>query len=139
MNSLSGLHISFDNYQKISALINQMPTNENEKLQEELDRAVLYASEDIPRDVVTMNSVVVFKDLKTLKMSTVTVVYPEDADIENNKISVLAPIGAALIGLREKQKIEWPLPNGAIRKIVVDSIIYQPESENSHSLSRGLK
>lgn len=139
MNSPNGILLSYENYKRIAEIINVTDSNEKEKLREELERATVLKNEDIPHDVVTMNSEIVFKDLKNNRESTVMVVFPQDANIEQQKISVLAPIGAALIGLRVGQQIEWPLPSGEVRRIEVTRILFQPEAENSLEASKELK
>jgi regulator of nucleoside diphosphate kinase len=66
--------------------------------------------------------------LDTGKELVVTLVYPHDADIDENKISILAPIGAALIGLRVGQVIRWPVPSGKEKRLQVVAVLFQPES-----------
>lgn len=94
------------------------------KLQEELDRAIILKSEEIPPDVVTMNSRVQFKTLETDSTSEVTIVYPSDADSSHARVSILAPVGAALIGLRVGDEIEWALPTGLVRTFKIISVGY---------------
>lgn len=81
-------------------------------LEEELSRAAVVHDEELPGDVVSMNSTVKFQDLEGGKETVVTLVYPPDSDIENNQISILTPVGSALIGLRVGQVIDWPFPQG---------------------------
>lgn len=95
---------------------------------EELERAEVMDEGNIPEDIITMESTVRVRDLKTGDRFVYTIVYPEDADFEQNKISVLAPIGTALLGYRKGDKIEWEVPAGK-RRLLVEEIIYQPESE----------
>ena len=96
-------------------------------LEKELDRAEVVNSEDISPDVITMHSQVRIKDLDTAKQTDYTLVFPADADISRNRISVLAPIGTALLGYREGDVIEWRVPGG-LRKLRVEHLIYQPEA-----------
>jgi len=70
------------------------------ELEEELSRAKVVKSKDIPKDVITMNSKVRLRDLATRKEMTYSLVFPDDADPDQHKISILAPIGTALIGYR---------------------------------------
>lgn len=79
---------------------------------------MVVANDELPADVVSMNSKVSFKDLDTEKESVVTLVYPQDANIDEGKISIFAPVGSALIGLRVGQVINWPLPHGKEKKIL---------------------
>lgn len=88
-------------------------------LEEELGRATIVPDEELPNNVVTMNSLVTFQDMESGKASTVKLVYPTDADLENNKISILTPVGSALIGLQEGQLINWPFPNGKKKQLKV--------------------
>ncbi len=114
--------ITQDDFQKISSLVKTARPEIAEPLEEELSRAQVVPNDELPKDVVSMNSQVVFQDLDTKKESVVTLVFPQDAKVEENKISVLAPIGSALIGLKVGQTIQWPLPNGKHRNLVVVSI-----------------
>jgi len=92
------------------------------KLQEELDRATILNPEEIPPDVVIMNSRVQFKTLETDSTSEITIVYPSDADSSQARVSILAPVGAALIGLRVGDEIEWALPTGLVRTFRILSV-----------------
>jgi regulator of nucleoside diphosphate kinase len=104
------------------------------KLREELDRATVVRSEDIPSNVVTMNSRVAFKEMDTENESEVTLVYPSDADVNQGKISILAPVGAALLGLSVGDEIKWPLPSGKIRTYKIVSVLFQPEAAGQYEL-----
>lgn len=96
-------------------------------LEAELLRAHIVQADEIPTDVVTMNSRVRFRDVDTGEAHEVTLVYPQEADIELGKVSVLAPVGTALLGLSVGQSIEWTLPAGRHR-IQVLAVIDQPEA-----------
>jgi regulator of nucleoside diphosphate kinase len=85
-------------------------------------------------NVVTMNSRVLFEDVRTQEKGTVTVVYPADADPSSGKISVLSPVGAALLGESEGGEVELPLPHGQTRRIRIDSVLYQPEAQGDYAL-----
>lgn len=102
-------------------------------LEQELSRAKLIASEKIPHNVVTMNSKVLLKDLDTGEKMVYTLVYPPEANLMENKISVLAPVGTAIIGLREKDAIDWKIPDGLVR-LEVEKILYQPEAAGNFDL-----
>jgi regulator of nucleoside diphosphate kinase len=97
-------------------------------LQRELGRARIVPAEDVPRDVVTMNSKVLLYDLDTREQELFTLVYPSQADAENNRISVLAPVGTAMIGCRVGDVVKWPVPAG-LRRFRIEALIYQPERE----------
>jgi len=96
-------------------------------LEEELDRARIVSGRRVPADVVTMNSRVRMADLDTGKEMTYTVVFPWEADFSQGKISVLAPIGTAILGYRAGDVIEWNVPAGR-RKFRVEEILHQPEA-----------
>lgn len=103
-------------------------------LREELDRARVVAPEEIPPDVVTMNTVAQFTVEETGADSEVTLVYPDRADAANGRISVLAPVGSALLGLAVGDVIEWPLPNGRTVHLRVRGVGYQPEAAGDRHL-----
>ena len=96
-------------------------------LEQELDRARIVSAVRVPADVVTMNSRVRMTDLDTGKEMTYTVVFPREADFSQGKISVLAPIGTAILGYRAGDVIEWRVPGGR-RKLRVEEILHQPEA-----------
>jgi regulator of nucleoside diphosphate kinase len=97
-------------------------------LEEELGRATVVDSTAIAPDIVTMNSRVGFEDLDDGEEVELTLVYPKDADVDEGKVSVLAPIGSALLGLSIGQSIRWPLPGGGSRHLRVVGVTYQPEA-----------
>lgn len=110
-------------------------------LERELERATAVDPEDVPSDVITMNSTVRLRDLDTGDVETYTLVYPAEADVDENRISVLAPIGTAIIGYRVGDVIKWPVPSGFVR-LRVEEILYQPERAGapdrwSPSIARG--
>lgn len=127
----SGLILTEDDFQKISRLLDQAEPRIAEFLEDELGRASIVHSEQLPDDVISMNSKVRFRDLTAGKELEFTLVYPYETNngANENKVSVLAPLGSALIGLRVGQEIDWPLPDGRTKRLKVISVIYQPESE----------
>ncbi len=98
-----------------------------EMLAAELEHAEVVRWEEVPPDVVTMHSHVRVRDLDTGNETVYTLVFPGDADIAENKVSVLAPIGTALLGYRTGDEIEWPVPGG-LRRLKVVEVLYQPEA-----------
>ena len=92
-------------------------------LLEELARAEFCDSGSLPTDVVTMQSEVVFRDEETGEEHRVTLVYPREADIERDRLSVLTPVGAALIGLQRGSAIDWPNRLGATRRLRIVDVI----------------
>ncbi len=96
-------------------------------LEQELERAKVVPGASMPSDVVTMNSRVRVRDLKTHREMVYQVVFPRDADVEKNMISVLAPVGTALLGYRVGSEIEWATPGGT-RHLQIMAVEYQPEA-----------
>jgi regulator of nucleoside diphosphate kinase len=98
-----------------------------ETLQGELDRAHIVEPTAIPHDVVTMNSQVRLTDVETNEEQVYTLVFPSQANLEQRKLSVLAPIGTAILGYRVGDTVEWRVPAG-IKKLRIEEILYQPEA-----------
>ncbi|OQA57055.1 MAG: Regulator of nucleoside diphosphate kinase [Candidatus Omnitrophica bacterium ADurb.Bin277] len=103
------------------------------QLVSELDRAEIVESQKIPRDIVTMNSLVQFRDLSTNEVHEYSIVYPTSADHRMNKVSILAPIGLALLGCRVNDIVEWPVPAGT-RRLKIEKVLYQPEAAGEFDL-----
>lgn len=103
------------------------------RLEEELDRAQIVAPEEIPSDVVTMNSQVRVKDLDTKERMEFTLVFPAEANFERGRISILAPIGTALLGYRAGETVEWKVPGG-VRRLKIERVLYQPEAAGDYHL-----
>ncbi|HEX5959684.1 MAG TPA: nucleoside diphosphate kinase regulator [Rhodanobacteraceae bacterium] len=99
-----------------------------EKLRDEFDRADILEPVAMPHDVVSMNSSADCVDESNGKHYTLTLVYPKDADADTGRISVLAPVGSALLGLRVGQGIDWPGHAGKTHRLKVTAIHYQPEA-----------
>ena len=97
-------------------------------LNDELDRAVMCAPEQMPHDVVTMNSQVRFRDLSNNEERVRTLVFPTAVSDSSTQLSVLAPVGAALLGLKVGGTIRWTLPNGTVTHLEVLELLYQPEA-----------
>lgn len=104
-----------------------------ERLQMEIDRAEVVSPQDIPNDVITMNSTVSLEDFDTKEEEIYTLVFPENADLGQGKISVLAPIGTAMLGYEVGDIFEWDVPAGK-RKLRVKRIIFQPEASGDYNL-----
>jgi len=108
-------------------------TKEINNLTKELSRAQLVEPTQVPVDVVTMHSVVKLKYLQSNQEIKMEIVYPEEADIKKNKISIFAPIATALLGYRKGDVIDWMVPSGKV-KIQIDDILYQPEAAGDFHL-----
>ena len=96
-------------------------------LEAELDRAHLVPPADVPPDVVTMNSEIAVRDVDSNEEMTFAVVFPSDANVNRQKISILAPIGTAVLGYRAGDTIEWTVP-GRTRRLRIERILFQPEA-----------
>ena len=104
-----------------------------DSLEEELERAEVVQQKDIPADVITMRSTVRLKDLVTSEEVIYQLMFPTEANFDEGKISVLAPIGTAMIGYRQGDVIEWGVPSG-VRRLRVEEVLYQPESRGDYHL-----
>jgi regulator of nucleoside diphosphate kinase len=102
-----------------------------EELDKELDRAEIIKPEEIPTDVITMNSTFRLWDLDSGEQVVYTLVFPAKADSTNGKISILAPIGTAALGYRVGDTIEWNVPAG-LKRFRVKEIVYQPEAAGDY-------
>lgn len=118
---------SIDNA-RLSGTIN---AGEAEKLLTELGHATIVEPRDIPADVVTMNSEVKISFANTNKSVIFKIVYPDQANIRENRISIFSPIATALIGYRVSDEIEWVVPAGLTR-IRIEEILYQPEAAGDY-------
>ena len=96
-------------------------------LQAELARAQLVEPEDMPADVVTLNSTVTFEMAASAQTFSLTLVHPRDLGDGVGRVSVLAPVGSALLGLREGDTMSWPRPGGGMMAVRVLQVVYQPE------------
>jgi len=122
------VYLTQNDHDRLSALL-EAKGERFEKLEGELARAVVVPSNEIPADVVTMNSRVLFANEVTGERREVILVFPFEADIDLGKISILAPVGTALLGLRKGQSIDWEVPSGEKHRYRVIDVLYQPENE----------
>ena len=102
-------------------------------LEGELEHAHVVAPADVPPDVITMNSKARVRDLETDEEMTYTLVFPDKANIDEGKISVVAPIGTAMLGQRVGDEFEWEVPAGSVR-LRVEEVLYQPEASGDFHL-----
>ena len=111
----------------------RIPSQSLDLLDGELARASIVEPQELPRDVVAMNSTVWFRDLDSEEIERYTLVFPRDADVIQNRISVLAPIGTALLGYRQRDIVEWRVPQGRrrleITKVEQNQPVYDRELE----------
>ncbi|KZY36177.1 transcription elongation factor GreAB [Alcanivorax sp. HI0083] len=124
--ALPAITVSRLDVARLEALLATAHGEVAEGLEEELLRATVVAPEAMPADVVTMNSRIRCREQGRGREMSLTLVYPQDSGPE--KVSVLAPVGAALLGLSVGQSIDWPAPNGKTLKLEILAIEYQPEA-----------
>lgn len=101
-------------------------------LEAELARAEVVDPKEIPPTVVTMNSTVRFRVESSAEEFCLTLVYPKDVDTSGEKISILAPVGSALLGLSQGDEIEWPKPGGGVLRVRIVEVTYQPERSGEY-------
>jgi len=120
--SRDDLVVKESDYQKLTGLIDLANNGIARKLEDELSRADIVQDELYPDDAVCMGSTVKFVELTTGKESVITLVYPGESSVDDMKISILTPMGSALIGMRVGGEIDWSLPNGRSARIKVLSM-----------------
>lgn len=140
MSKETNICITKPDYERLTKLIEIVRERESDanreyldRLEEELDRAEVVRQQDIPADVITMRSTVRVKDLNTSEEIIYRLVFPTEANYDDGKISVLAPIGTAMLGYRRGDVIEWQVPSG-VRRLSVEEVLYQPESKGEYHL-----
>lgn len=129
-------HITDLDRRRLEMLLDAVKSNaqirrEADSLRDRIDMADVVPSERIPADVVTMNSIVRYEDEPSRRVREVTPVYPEEADPSAGMVSILSPLGNALLGLRVGQHSVLRLPTGEERRIRVLAVVYQPEAADS--------
>jgi regulator of nucleoside diphosphate kinase len=129
------LIISSLDAERLESLIDSLPGKSfpgKDELEHELARAEIVDPEDVPPTVVTMNSTVRFEIESSSEEFCLTLVYPKDIDASGERISILAPVGSALLGLSQGDEIEWPKPGGGVLRVRIKEITYQPERAGVH-------
>src|SRR4051812_11086835 len=127
------IHITSQDKERLEDLLAEVAVSDPRKrgdlnaLREELQRAVIVDSKTVPDDVITMNSRADLLDLESGETLTFTLVFPLDASVDEGRISVLAPIGAGMLGYRVEDEFEWNVPAG-LRRMRVTRVDYQPEA-----------
>ena len=106
---------------------------EMKSLQSEIAKAKVVDSRDVPNTVVTLNSHLRLRDMEDDSEIVVTLVFPSEANIDSGRLSVMSPIGTAILGYAEGDTIEWDVPGGR-RRIKIDKVIYQPEAAGDFHL-----
>lgn len=128
-NERPAITISSLDADRLYNLIDSLPTNVTgiKELEAELGRANIVEPNEVPETIITMNSTVDFIVEATNEEFVLTLVYPKDIDQSGEKISILAPVGSALLGLSQGDKIEWPRPGGGMITVLIKEVTYQPE------------
>ena len=127
------IYVTSQDKQRLEDLLLEVEVSDPRKhgdlkaLTEELHRAVIVDPKDVFSDVITMNSRAEMRDLENGEIVAFTLVFPSEANIDEEKISVLAPIGAGMLGYRVNDEFEWKVPGG-LRRMKVTKIHYQPEA-----------
>lgn len=130
MSTKPEITISSRDADRLYDLIESLPADTVpgiDELEAELSRANIVEPQDVPPTVVTMNSTVKFYVESTQREFELTLVYPDDVDASGKTISILAPVGSALLGLSQGDEIEWPKPGGGSLKVRISEVTYQPE------------
>lgn len=131
MSVTPALLVSAHDFERLDQLISSMegPGQPGAAaLRGELARAQVVEPQEMPAEVVTMNSRARLLNESTGKTRELTLVYPRDADVAAGRVSVLAPVGSALLGLKKGQSIDWPMPNGQKERLKVLDVLFQPEA-----------
>lgn len=130
MNTRPEITVSSLDADRLYRLMEALPKNSfagEAELEMELARANVVPPELVPPTVVTMNSTVKFVIESSNEEFELTLVYPKDLDASGKKISILAPVGSALLGLSQGDEIEWPKPGGGSLKVKISEVVFQPE------------
>lgn len=140
MSRQTNIYITKPDYERLTKLIEIARDRERDanreyldRLEEELDRAEVVQQKNIPADVITMRSTVRVKDLDTGEEMIYRLVFPTEANYDEGKISVLAPVGTAMLGYSRGDVIEWQVPSG-VRRLSIEEVLYQPEAKGEYHL-----
>ena len=133
------IYVTKKDHQRLNDLLtlqrgNNGSSKYTSQLSQELKRASQVKPEDILECVVTMNSRVRLRELKSKQEFEITLVYPQDVNVNERKVSVLAPVGIAILGSKEGDVVELPVPTGTTISYVIEKVIYQPEAAGDFHL-----
>ena len=133
------LHITRQDHRRLTDMLEEALARKSrdtaflKELASELAQADAVDPQDVPADVITMNSRVVMKDVASGELMEYTLVFPEQADVEKGRLSVVSPIGTAILGYSKGDLITWQTPGGP-REIEIVDIPYQPEAAGDYNL-----
>lgn len=140
MKKQATIYISETDRERLGNLIEQVRNQGDRsniayvnKLEDELEFAEIVGSESVPADVVTMRSKVKLRDLDTKEENIYSIVFPSEANFDEGKISVLAPLATAMLGSRRGATVAFEAP-GRVRRLQILEILYQPESAGDFNL-----
>jgi regulator of nucleoside diphosphate kinase len=134
MTKLNDIVMTEQDYARLRRLVERRRmTDAVDELDSELERATVVGPHEIPPDTVTMNSSVDLEDLDTGERQVISVVFPGAAAPKRGRVSVLAPLGTALLGYRAGDVIEWPMPGGG-RRFRIQRVRFQPEAAGRFDL-----
>lgn len=130
--------ITQNDYQRLMACMSMTSLKTSmpavtDRLVQRLGKAKLLSQKDIGKTVVTMNSRVKLKDLRSSREVEITITYPQDAEPRERRVSVFSEIGVALLGRKENDVVSWKIPNG-VGQFQVDKVLYQPEAAGDYFL-----
>jgi regulator of nucleoside diphosphate kinase len=120
-------HAELSSVIAVTGKVSQRVKWELRLLEDELKRARIVAAEEVPPDVITINSRVELLDLESRERMEFTLVFPADENVNDGKISVLAPLGTAMLGYRVGDEFVWHVPHG-LRRLKVTKLQFQPET-----------
>lgn len=129
--NMPSIIVSSQDLERLTSLLDTLSDAQREAaagLEQELARAEVVPPTKVPQDVVTMNSRLVYEDVESGTRTEAVLVYPHEADPSKGRLSILAPVGSALLGLRVGQEIDWVVPSGRKRRIRVAELLYQPQA-----------
>ena len=121
---------------RLESMLEKLPAKAfpgRENLERELARAQWVAPEAMPPNRVSMNSTVRFRVESSAQEFTLKLVYPQDAGDSQSTVSILAPVGSALLGLAEGDQINWPKPGGGFLAVRIEEVTYQPERAGNYT------
>src|SRR5690554_3438267 len=122
-NTNTAVVLSEEDFELLKSFVTPSSDENPMSLAYELSRAKVVKKDKVPEGQVRINSKVTIEDLVSKAKTTVTIVHPSDADIKQQRISVLTPIGSALIGLKINDVVEWKMPVG-LRKYTILEVSY---------------
>jgi regulator of nucleoside diphosphate kinase len=118
---------------RLTALVRRTPAAAGGPLERLLDGASTVLPRDVPPDIITMHSQVRVADATTGECTVLTLCYPDEADPATGRVSVLSPVGAALLGRRTGEMAAWTTPDGREHAAHVEAILYQPAANGDYT------